>query len=580
MTNKVINEDSNKSHENYQIRFMPFDINVPVPHGTTILDAIKIANIPIKATCGGKCTCGDCIIQILSGAYKSRPCSALSKNLIGKGYALACNTKITDNLVIQMPEFKELSIKTVSDSKFFKEHPENISGVYEVAPPLLDVLDSSKKNIYGIACDIGTTTIALNLVDLKNGKIINTTTGLNQQIKCGEDIISRINYSEKPGQLLELHKLIIMTINRLIKEACNSSKISFQDIYYASVTGNTTMIHFFLNLEASYIRLESAVPSTNQAPLILSRDLGLAMNHATKIHCAPSVGSYVGGDITAGLLCTPLLCDSEKIFMFIDIGTNGELVIGNNDWLMTCACSAGPAFEGKGIKCGMPATNGAIFKLKLSKKGEPKYKVIGDCKPAGLCGSALIDLLSELFINGFINRQGKFNENKASGRIIETESGKGFLIENKENCYWEKDLIITENDITNLIRTKGAVFSACSLLVKKVGIDFNKIDSFYIAGGFGQNLNIENAIRIGLFPDLARDKFHYVGNSSLLGAYLTLLSDKNKNFLKDISKKMTYIELNQESDYMDKYTGALFLPHTNMDLFPSIKKIYNPKTYN
>lgn len=632
-------------NKKYKVKFFPFESTVSVSSGTSILDAARKANLPLKVTCGAKGTCGDCVIRVLSGTYQSKHSAALSEELIRQGYALACQTEVNDNLTIQLPQFQELSIKIVSGSEFFEEHKNKISGIYEINPvvksislrvppptlednysdlkrlerefrkklaiedlnceysvlrklahvvreekgeitivvfrsgqswTIIDVKEAkAEKNIYGVACDIGTTTVVLYLVELTSGKILSTASSYNQQLKCGEDIISRINYAQKPDRLQELHNLIVMTVNNLIDKATRSAKISTADIYSASVSGNTTMIHLFLNLEPRYIREEPYVPTFNQVPIILSRDLGLKMNYEGKIYCGPAVGSYVGSDITAGLLCTPLVRDSKKISLFIDAGTNGELVVGNSDWLMTCACSAGPAFEGSGIKCGMPATEGAIEQLKIKNNGELEYKVINGSKPKGLCGSGLVDLLAELFVHGYMDRHGKFNVEKAKARLVEDETGLGFLIEKGNNSYWGKDLIITEKDISNLIRTKGAVFSACSLLLKNAGLTFDKIDAFYIAGGFGQHLNIENSIRIGLLPDLERNKFYYIGNSSLLGAYLILLSDKNREMVNEISKKMTYIELNTEPSYMNEYTGALFLPHTKMELFPSVKQILN-----
>jgi len=443
---------------------------------------------------------------------------------------------------------------------------------------ILDVSPQSLgKRIHGIACDIGTSTVALHLVDLQSGEILSSASSYNQQIKCGEDIISRINYAQKPGRLQELHDLIMGTINHLVEKVTDSSKVSSSDIYYASVSGNTTMIHLLLNLEPRYIREEPYVPTLNQVPTLLAREVGLKMNHAARMVCAPAVGSYVGGDITSGLLCTPILRDSKRNSLFIDIGTNGELVLGNKDWLLTCACSAGPAFEGSGLKCGMPASEGAIEAMKIHESGEIEYRVIEGSKPKGLCGSGLIDLLAELFINGYIDRNGNFDEIKAKEKIVETEDGKGFLIEKGQNSFWGKDLIITESDISHLIRTKGAVFSACSVLLKSAGLSYDSIDAFYIAGAFGQHLNIENAIRIGLLPDVERNKFHYLGNSSLQGAYLILLTDKNRDFVNQVADKMTYLELNTEPKYMNEYTGALFLPHTEMNLFPSVKKLFSPQ---
>jgi len=636
---------SRKGKKEFNVKFLPFDASVKVSSGTILLDAVKKADLPLKTTCGGKGTCGDCVVQIIGGAYQSKQSAALSDKLASQGFCLACQTKITDNITAQLPQFRELTIKIIVDSRFFEEQKDRISGLYEIDPAvkkieldlppptlednysdlkrierelqkklslkklnceysvmkklanavrkdkgkisvilfrsgneetIIDIIPQSEgKKLYGLTCDIGTTTVALHLVNLSNGKIESTVSSLNQQITGGEDIISRINYAQKPGGLRKLHELIILTINNLIEMASRSAQIAPSDIYYASLSGNTTMFHLLLNLEPRYIREEPYVPTFNEVPSILSRELGLKMNYEGRIHCAPAVGSYVGGDITAGLLCTPFLRDSKKISLFIDAGTNGELVVGNKDWLVTCACSAGPAFEGSGIKCGMPASEGAIEEIKMLGSGKLEYKVIGGTKPKGICGSGLVDLLAELFTHGYVDRHGKYNEKKAIKKIIEAEEGKGFIIEEGKNSFWGKNLVITENDISNLIRTKGAVFSACSLLLKNVGLSFDKIDSFYIAGGFGQHLNVENAIRIGLLPDLERDRFHYLGNSSLLGAYLILLSDKNSGLAEEVAQKMTYIELNTEPNYMNEFTGALFLPHTDIKLFPSVRQIFN-----
>lgn len=626
-----------------QVAFSPFEVSIEVASGSNLLDAVKEANLPLKATCGGKGTCGDCVVRILSGTCHSKPSAALPDHLASQGYTLSCQTTVKGSISVELPQFRELAIRSIVDSKFFKEEKDKISGTYELDPavktirlhvsaPTLDdnfsdlkrierqlqkklpalavsceypvlkklaravrkdkgeinavialsegrtiIIDavppSEEKGLFGLACDIGTTTVALHLVNLQSGKIAATATSLNQQIACGEDIISRIVYSQKPGRLKKLHELIILTINNLIEKAVTTARISADEIYFGSFSGNTTMTHLFLSLDPRHIREEPYVPTLNQVPAVLARDLGLKMHPEARIHCSPAVGSYVGGDITAGLLCTPMLKDSKGISLFIDAGTNGELVVGNKDWLVTCACSAGPAFEGSGIKCGMPASEGAIEKIKMGKGGEIEYKLINGARPKGVCGSGLVDLLSELFRHGYIDRSGKLKTGKEDKRIVETENGKGFLIAEGKNCFWGNDLVITENDIKNLIRTKGAVYSACSLLLKNVGLKLDTIDSVYIAGGFGQHLNIENAVRIGLLPDIERQKFQYIGNSSLLGAYLALISERNKELADKTADNMTYIELNTEPDYMNEYTGALFLPHTDINLFPSLKKI-------
>jgi uncharacterized 2Fe-2S/4Fe-4S cluster protein (DUF4445 family) len=634
--------------KHFKIRFLPFETVVSVASGTNLLDAAKKAGLPVKSACGGQGTCGDCLVQVLSGHFVSRPSAVLPEDLRRQGFVLACQTDVTDQMTVQIPLFQEISVRSLLESGFLEQSKDTISGVFEVNPvirkinltlptPSLEdhasdlqrveralhkkagikepgceysvlkrlaqavresagqvdvvllksrhswmILDVEParpaKKILGLACDIGTTTVALYLVDLNTGKILGSASSYNQQLKCGEDVISRINYAQKRERLEELQSLIISTVNHLIDKAVGTARVDPSDIYYGSFSGNTTMVHLFLGLPPRFIREEPYVPTVSEVPLIAAKDLNLKMNPEARVSFAPSVGSYVGGDITAGMLATPILRDSTKVSLFIDAGTNGELVVGNKDWLVTCACSAGPAFEGGGMKCGMPATDGAIEELAIGEDGNIRYKVIGDIKPKGLCGSGLIDLLAELFVHGYINRNGKFHEQKVGRRLVFNGNGAGFLIEEAKNCYWGKDLILAERDIANLIRTKGAVFSACSLLLKNVGLSLDQIDDLYIAGGFGQHLDIENAVRIGLLPDLEREKFHYLGNTSLWGAALILVSDRNRDLVQSIAKKMTYIELNTEPGYMHEYTGALFRPHTEIGLFPTVKKILAPTT--
>ncbi|MFC2166635.1 ASKHA domain-containing protein [Acidobacteriota bacterium] len=625
------------------VRFLPFEIEVVVEEGASLLDSIRQTNLPIKTSCGGEGTCGECYVKILKGAVSESAAKGLPTDIVSQGFVLACQTKVEDNLFVQLPHFDERAIQSVTESDYFNKNKNNISGVYEVKPALrkislkldppslennysdlkrieikldeklgpkdwkcvfsvlqklsqnirqdpdkvdcilfssglentiIDVVPASQdKKVLGIACDIGTSTVALHLVDLSDGNILSTASSFNQQIKCGDDVISRINYARKPERQKELHKLIIKTINHLIHKAIESAGLSNSDIYYGSFSGNTTMIHLLLNLDPRYIREDPYVPTFNSVPMVRAENLGLEIYSEALIFCAPVVGSYVGGDITAGILSTPLLNNNEDISLFIDAGTNGELVIGNKDWMMTCACSAGPAFEGSGIQCGMPASDGAIESVKLNRDKQLVFQTINGSKPRGLCGSGLVDLLSELYINGFIDRSGKFISKNTKGRLKDTEKGLAFLILNKKDTFWGHDLVITENEVASLIRTKGAIFSACRLLIKNIGIDFNNITSVYIAGGFGRHLNVENAIRIGLLPDLDRNKFHYVGNSSLLGSLLVLLSDKNREKVETLVDRMTYLELNTEPRYMNEYTGALFLPHTEVELFPTVNKL-------
>ena len=631
----------------YTVIILPFEIDVEVSPGITVLDAVKQAGLPIQAGCGGEGSCGDCVVRILEGDYERQASAALPGELVSQGYALACRTEIRDDLKILLPEFQELAIRSGVETAAVDEG--EISGFYEVDPPVkvlevtvdpptLEDHSSDLKRLeravraqtgwervgcsyaalkklagalradggrvrivvyapgssrmreeaeivevvahheplraLGLACDIGTSTVAVQIVDLESGEVLGSASSLNQQVKCGEDIISRIHYARKPGRLEELHTLVIGTINRLLGKAAEAGGVSAFQVYYASLAGNTTMLHLFLNIDPGYIREEPYVPTVNQAPEVLGRDVGLAIHPEGRVFFAPAVGSYVGGDITAGLLGTPMLRGSERVSMFLDAGTNGELVVGNRDWLITCACSAGPAFEGSGISCGMPATEGAIEKMVMKEDGAWEYGVIGGGKPKGICGSGLVDLLAELYVNGYVDRQGRFDAERCGGRLVEAEGGRpGYRVERGEGCFWGKDLVIGENDVANLIRSKGAVFSACALLLKNVGLTWENIEAFYVAGGFGRKLDAENAVRIGMLPDLDRGRFRYLGNSSLTGAYLVLLSERNRRMAGDLAQNMTYVELNAEAGYMNEYTGALFLPHTDMRLFPSVARL-------
>jgi uncharacterized 2Fe-2S/4Fe-4S cluster protein (DUF4445 family) len=623
-----------------KVTFLPFNVSLNIAGGASILDAIKEANLPVSTSCGGKGTCGDCIVRVVEGRYSMKASAALAESLYRQGYVLACKTQVTDNLIVQLPRFRQLHVKAITDIGIFEANRKFISGSFEFEPPVkkleisvplpteenkysdlkrlqqllaneFGIIDAgceyniikslphvlrdnqgdvtlvlyrsgeswkivdalcghNRKNIYGISCDIGTTTLVTGLVDLADGRLVNAVSGFNQQIKCGEDIISRINYAERSGGLTELNRLIIEEINNLIRKAAERAGVAPDDIYYAAFSGNTTMTHLLMNIDPRYIRIDPYVPAVNNVPSISPVHLGLNINNAGIIHISPMVGSYVGGDITAGLLCTPLLKSKGKISLFIDIGTNGELVIGNKDWLVTCACSAGPAFEGGQIKYGMPASDGAIESFTFTDIYNVRYKVIGGQKPRGICGSGLVDVLAGLFINGYIERNGSINKEKAKDRYIHDDTGKGLIMVDAGRCYWGRDIIIYENDIANLIRSKAAIYSACSLLLKNIGITFESIDSFFISGGFGKNINIENAVIIGLFPDIKRSAYHYLGNTSFYGTCLIQRSDRNRNLVSKASEMMTYIELNNEPGYMNEYSAALFLPHTNTGLFPSV----------
>ena len=340
------------------------------------------------------------------------------------------------------------------------------------------------------------------------------------------------------------------------------------------VAGNTTMSSLFLGVYSDFLRQEPYIPPFVNSPNLKGKDVGININPNGQIYLAPSVASYVGGDITSGVLSAGIWTSEENV-LFIDLGTNGEIVFGNKDYMMTCACSAGPAFEGGGISCGMRASNGAIEKIDIDKLTlKPELTIIGDCKPVGICGSGIIDLICKMMINGIVDRRGKINKDLNNNRIRFNEHDIGeYVLAFKDEYNIENDITVNEVDIDNFIRAKGAIYSGAATLIESLGMDFSVVDKVLIAGGIGNSLNIENSIMIGLLPDIEREKFNYIGNSSLIGAYLTLISNDAKNKLKEIGNQLTYVELSVYPTYMDEFISACFLPHTNIEQFPTVKKM-------
>jgi uncharacterized 2Fe-2S/4Fe-4S cluster protein (DUF4445 family) len=424
---------------------------------------------------------------------------------------------------------------------------------------------------FGLAIDVGTTTVSVQLVDLAQGAIVDTRSDTNDQVACGLDVISRINYAQRPERLQELRRRVLATINRLVLQLGQAHGVLPDEIANAVVSGNTTMTHLLLGLVPEYIRLEPYTPTVLETPFLGAGEVGIDINPEAWLHVSPAVGSYVGGDITAGVLCTDLATDTEEVSLFIDIGTNGELVVGNRDFLLTCACSAGPAFEGGGISCGMRAAFGAIERVVVDPaSGQPSCWTIGNVRPKGICGSGMITLLAELLRTGWMDAAGKLDRARpcpairVAGRhaeyVLSAGGGEG-----------GSPVVVSELDIDNLVRAKAAIYAACALLLQHAGLDFADLAHVFIGGGFGRFLDLEKAVFIGLVPDLPREKFHYIGNSSLLGSYIVLVSQKFRRRQREIAGRMTYVDLCADPRYMDQYTGALFFPHTDLDRFPSVR---------
>lgn len=430
--------------------------------------------------------------------------------------------------------------------------------------------------MYGLAIDIGTTTVTVWLVDLITGKVEAQASEYNGQISRGEDVISRIIFSSKNGGREELQNRVLETINLLISQACKRAKAKPQDVVKATVAGNSTMVHLFLGIPASSIRLSPFITAVNQPPLITAGTIGLAINAEASVDCLPGVASYVGADISAGVLACRM-DESEKLTLFLDVGTNGETVLGSREWLVTCACSAGPAFEGAGVLNGMRATKGAIEECWISGESsahpyEPTYRVIGNSKPRGICGSGLISLLAEMFLTGVVDKGGTINLAIAgtNPRVREGEHGPEYVVAWGSETENGKDIAINNVDIDNLKRAKAAIYAGFTVLAQSVGVPLSMVEQILIGGSFGKYINVEKAVQIGLLPDMPWECFKFLGNTSVQGAYLALLDWRNRDRIRDIAAQMTYIELSADNTFYDAFMSAMFLPHTDLSSFPSV----------
>ncbi len=441
----------------------------------------------------------------------------------------------------------------------------------EGPPRLVDVLPSDRcDENWGIAIDIGTTSNVVYLVNLITGDVVQQAADYNGQIRRGEDVISRIIYAGKGDGLQELQELVVGTLNKLIERVCRQQGIPPDEVHKATVAGNSTMMHLFLALPPQSIRLEPYVTTVNQVPSVQAAQVGLNISPEATVDCLPGVASYVGADITAGVVSSGML-DAADLTLFIDVGTNGEMVLGDGSWLITCACSAGPAFEGAGVQDGMRATRGAIERVWINgENAEPSYSVIGGTKPKGLCGSGLIGLLAEMFITGVVDKRGHLNQTLNTPRIRTGEHGPEYVIAWADETEHGRDIVITHADIDNLLRAKAAIYAGFASLAQGVGVDVSDVGQVLIGGAFGQYLNVEKAIQIGLLPDMPWEKFRFLGNTSVKGAYMALLRRDVRAQIDDAASKMTYLELSADNTFYEHFTSASFLPHTEIDRFPSV----------
>jgi uncharacterized 2Fe-2S/4Fe-4S cluster protein (DUF4445 family) len=640
----------------HRIRFLPEGREAEVDEGTTLLDAASAAGVHVGAVCGGEGLCGKCRVVVRDGRVDAGATEHLTDDERARGYVLACKTKVTGDVSVEVPpesrlrgyrglgedgaryvDFErgaeeaptagaeplvrkvplELPEPTVDDATADRERllgalakaeAGEVRAGLELTRELPRVLrelddsrsswkwswggrvtatlarrdgadeiirvergDASARNL-GLALDVGTTSVVAHLVDLAAGKTLGASAKYNSQLEFGADVISRINRARSPGGAEALHAAIARDVEVLIEDVTRRAKVVRDDVGCIVAAGNTTMLHLLLGLESDLLRLSPFVPvATSPAP-VRAADAGINIHPRGLLYTMPMVGSYVGGDITAGLLVSGMH-EQDELALFLDIGTNGEVVLGNREFLVACSASAGPAFEGGSMKCGMRAAAGAVDSVRISRGDlAVQATTIGDAPAVGLCGTGFIDALAQMFLAGLVDRSGALHVERAPERFGDSdEDGRPeFVLVSAKDSGGGRDVTIDQSDVENLIRTKGAIYAAADSLVESVGLSFADVKKVYIAGGFGNKLDVTSCITTGLLPDVPPDQVEFIGNGSVRGAKLALGSRAAYDEARALRDRITYQELMVEASYMERFTSACFLPHTDVSRFPSV----------
>lgn len=630
MCGEFISMSNSSSTSEYRVVFLPSNRTVMVKEGASLLESAVAAGIVITSICGGDGICGRCKMAIKKGNVKSEVSSLLSRDEIRAGIVLACQAYVHSDLVVEIPEETRAGDRLEIDKdayRFRAFHPGIKTKKFEISPlvqrffvklgspTLVDNLADSQRlqdylskitrssiqiglkvlrclprvlrdndfavtvtiglrkdvsevmdveggdlsaSNYSVVLDVGTSSIVAHLVDAVKVRTVDAEACFNSQSVYGREVTTRIISAEKKG-MERLQELVIEDINRLIAILAERNNVKLRDITFVVVAGNTVMTHFLLGLMPDNIRRNPYIAVDIEPPPFRAAEVGLKINPRGLLYIIPGIGSWVGGDITAGILATGIY-ESDEICMLMDIGTNGEIVVGNKEWLVACSASTGPALEGAGIKCGMMAETGAIEKV-YWYDGHFAWKVIGNMEPRGICGSGIIDIVAVLLENGIIDRAGNFIP-ESYPHIIEVDGQLRLKISD--------NVFITQDDLQNIIVAKAAIFAASQILLERVNLEWNDIAKVYIAGGFGSYIDRANAVKIGLLPDLPLSVLQYVGNTSIQGATIAALSQEANEILRAIRRKITYYDLMGYPDYVARFRQAMFLPHTDISMFPSV----------
>jgi uncharacterized 2Fe-2S/4Fe-4S cluster protein (DUF4445 family) len=618
------------------IVFEPEGRRVNMHVGTTIFQAAMEAGIGIRSECGGKGLCGKCKVVVKDFKALDRLTKVEKEHLseleIELGYRLACQAKILRNVMVMVPPESRLAIRkiqvtgiersvrpnpavkklhvllrepTLSDVRPDYERLldalstmtnfDDLEINYETIKRLPDIIRDSgldvtvtvwdnrriisvepgdtSNELFGFAVDIGTSKIVGYLVDLTTGETLEISSVENPQVLYGEDIITRITFAiAKPENLNILHKLVVDAINKTLYETCGRAKVDPHKIYEVVVVGNTAMHHLFLGIQPKYVALSPYVPALKRQINLKAGELDININPSGIITVLPIIAGFVGADAIADVLATGI-CESDELSLLVDIGTNTEVFVGNSEDLLSCSCASGPAFEGMHIKHGMKAVTGAIERVSISSDFEVEYETIGNVKPAGLCGSAMLDAVAEMFKRGIIDHRGKFNQQIENRRLRWNNGEVEFVIAWRHETAMGKEITVTQKDIREIQLAKAAIYTGCSILMNRRNVRKEQLDRVLVAGAFGNYINPENVKVLGLLPDVPTEKIKFVGNTAIVGAKMALLSEEARRKANLISRKVRYLELAADSSFKEEFLKSTFIPHKDLNIFPSVQKV-------
>ena len=632
----------------YQVIFQPSGKRGEIQEGKTILEASRELGVEIESLCGGEKTCGKCKVKLLEGKvspFTQEEAQFISESARLEGYRLSCSARIHGNVLVFVPEESLLQKQVVRKEPTQKQvelnpavipysvelsHPsfhdlrsdfdrlqEALSEKYDLnhldidTPALLklplalrqgdwkitaaiwmdreilDIRPYPLNGIYGLAIDVGTTTVAGHLCDLINGKLVATESTMNPQVIYGEDVMSRITYAMgHPHGVQTLHQTIIDGLNQLIKAVTQKGNLSPDDILELTVVGNTVMHHLFLGIDPQYVAVSPFPPAIHRSISVKARDLGLKIHPSGNVHVLPVEAGFVGAD-NVGVLIAQTPYRQDEMVLIIDVGTNGELVMGNRQKLISASCATGPAFEGAHIKFGMRAAPGAIERVRIDPKTfEVTFKVIGkdpwskemeNPRAIGICGSGIIDAIAELYRTGIIDKSGRFNKEISSPRARINNLLPEFVLAWKEETAIGDDITITQKDVRNVQLGKAALYAGAKLMMQRLGIE--KLDRIILAGAFGTYIDPENALVLGMFPDCDLKNVLAVGNAAGDGARIALLNREKRLEADEIARKVEYLELTIEADFQKEFVEALQIPHM-IDSFPHLEGIVRDEILN